>query len=81
MILNWDIYEIKSNETLHGIKLRGHIRKFSIENDIICLVENASDEENVVRFAIPTSSNTQKINDFVKTLLKDTVITKVLESV
>lgn len=53
MKLLWNIYEIESNaDTLHGVMLRGRIRKFSIENNINCLTENASDKENAVRFAL-----------------------------
>jgi hypothetical protein len=58
MVLSWDFYEIRSSGALlHGVKLRGRIRKFTIENDISCLMENAVDEENVVRFALLTNSD------------------------
>ena len=53
MTILWDIYEIQSNaDALHGVMLRGRIRKFTIENNITCLAENASDKENTVRFAL-----------------------------
>ncbi len=82
MILSWDFYEIRSKDTpLHGIKLRGRIRKFTIDNDITCLMENASDEENIVRFALLTFTNPDKILDFIKILkliLKDIKIVKMI---
>lgn len=82
MITSWDIYEIVSNQdTLHGVMLRGRIRKFAIENDLTCLVENASDKENVVRFALLKGEDAQKVSDFVKTLLSDARIEGVLKDV
>ncbi len=82
MILSWDFYEIRSTDTpLHGIKLRGRIRKFTIENDISCLVENAEDEENVVRFALLAGADFNKINDFVETLVSGASITESLKNI
>ena len=82
MILSWNVYEIESKEnTLHGVMLRGRIRKFTIENKLTCLVENASDKENIVRFATLADTDPQEIFDFIKTLLPDVNITKVLESI
>ncbi len=82
MVYSFNIYEIESREaTLHGIMLRGRIRKFTVENKITCLIENASDKENVVRFAIIEDTQLQKITDFIKTLLPDASIKKVLENV
>jgi hypothetical protein len=82
MLLLWNIYEIESKEaTLHGVMLRGRIRKFTLETNINCLVENASDKENVVRFAVLIESSPDLIFDFIKTILPDADIRKVLESV
>ncbi len=82
MILFWDFYEIRSSgAVLHGIKLRGKIRKFSIENEISCLMENASDEENVVRFALLANSDSKQITDFVKSLVPEAVITESLKNI
>jgi len=70
MIFAWDIYEIRCDcETLHGVKLRGRIRKYTLDNDTTCLVENASDEENVVRFALIAGSDEGKVSDFVKCII------------
>ncbi len=82
MILSWDIYEIESSDAmLHGVKLRGRIRKFAIEQGMNCLVENATDKENGVRFALESDSDITLISDFVKILLPEAEITKVMDAV
>ena len=49
----WDIYQVNSaTENLIGVKFRGNLRKYAIENDFVLLAENAQDEENTVRFAL-----------------------------
>jgi hypothetical protein len=78
----WNIFEISSKQdVLHGVSLRGRIRKFSIENNIICLVENASDKENLVRFAVPDDLDPIKIFEFVKNILPDSDIIEVQKSI
>jgi len=82
MILHWDIYEIRcGREALHGVKLRGRIRKFAIENEITCLMENASDEENLVRFALLADSDPKQISDFVKNLLPEAQVKETRKNV
>ena len=82
MILSWDFYEIRSSgAALHGIKLRGKIRKLTIENDISCLMENALDEENVVRFALIANSDPRRVIEFVKGLIPEVVITESLKNI
>ena len=82
MLLNWDLYEIRSTITkLHGIKLRGQIRKFAIEKDITCLVENASDEDNVVRFVLLANSDSKPVFEFIKNLIPDANITESFKNI
>lgn len=82
MILNWDIYEIRCDcETLHGVKLRGRIRKYAIDSEITCLVENASDEENVVRFALTAGSSAKSVSNFARSILPEAVVTESLKNV
>lgn len=82
MILSWNIYEIRCDcAELHGIKLRGRLRKFTIDKRISCLVENASDEKNVVRFAVQGETEAEIIGDFVKTLVPKVEIVEVLKDV
>lgn len=82
MILSWDFYEIRSSgAALHGVSLRGRIRKFTIENNISCLMENAEDEENVVRFALLADSDPEKIVKFVESLIPEVVVTESLKNI
>lgn len=82
MKLIWDVYEIQSDaNTLHGVMLRGRIRKFTIENNIICLAENASDKENVVRFALVAGMDVSKVTEFVQKLIPGVAVSKALETV
>ncbi len=82
MELLWDIYEIQSDaDKLHGVMLRGRIRKFTIENDIVCLAENASDKENAVRFALLANTDPAKVAGIIQQLIPGSSVSKVLESV
>lgn len=54
------------------------MRKFSLEQQITCLVENASDEENIVRLAILADSDSSLILAFISTLIPEAVVTQVL---
>lgn len=56
---------------LHNIKLRGTIRKFCIENEINCLVENATDKENTVRLAFLGGEDIGNIKIFLNTIIID----------
>lgn len=81
-LLSWDIYEIRCpSAALHGIKLRGRIRKFAIENGVSCLVENASDEENTVRFALLAGTDAGSFQIFLKGLVPEALISDSLRSV
>jgi len=81
-MITWDIYEIRCDcETLHGVKLRGRIRKFTIDNGICCLVENASDEENVVRFALTVGLDAAKVSEFVRSILPKAEIVDSLKNI
>lgn len=82
MLATWDLYDISCDcALLHGVKLRGRVRKFSVENGITCLVENASDKENVVRFAVPAGESVEAITHFISTLVPEAVITPSLQNV
>jgi hypothetical protein len=82
MILYWDIYEIRSDTTpLQDIKLRGKIRKFTMEKEITCLTENASDEKNVVRFALLTNIDPRAVSEFIKNLLPKAEITESFKNI
>ncbi len=82
-MIYWDIYQVNSEtQNLIGVKFRGTLRKYSIEKDIVLLAENAQDEENTVRFALIVDTYEKvildEIVDFIKTIIIDAVVEKVL---
>lgn len=81
MLTKWNIYEIFSSDQQHGVKMRGRIRKFAIENNINLLTENASDKENVVRFAISDDSSLELVKAFVASIVSDPQVDKVMSEV
>ena len=71
-MLNWNLYEITSgNESIHGVMLRGRIRKFALQNDLVCLAENATDKENVVRFSLLEREDPATIKMFIKSIFPE----------
>ena len=81
-LTNWDIYEINTSEsTIHGVMLRGRIRKFCLEAGRNVLAENASDVEGAVRFAVPHDEEVSSIEEYLHSVLPDAAITLVRESV
>jgi len=80
-ILTWDIYEITTEtSSIQGVMLRGRVRKYSLKNQITILLENASDRDNTVRFALPAGDNPETVINFTKTLAQDAEITLKQES-
>ncbi|HMO78796.1 MAG TPA: hypothetical protein PJ997_00895 [Candidatus Paceibacterota bacterium] len=72
----WDIYEITTTETpIHGVMLRGRIRKYAMANNINLLTENASDKENTVRFAVEKDFDPKEIVAFIIEVVPDAEIT------
>ena len=85
-MLYWDIYQVNSeSQNLIGVKFRGSVRKFAIENDFVLLAENAQDEENTVRFALIENTYEpkllQQIIDFIRSIISDAEIKQVLNKV
>jgi len=80
-ILTWDVYEVTTEESsIKGVMLRGRIRKFSLENNINLLTENASDLENTVRFAILHSENPAELISFIKGMVSDSEVSMMIEN-
>ena len=82
----WDIYQVNSaTENLIGVKFRGSIRKFAIENNVVLLAENAQDEENTVRFALIENTYEQelleKITTFIRIIISDGEVKQVLNNI
>lgn len=85
-MLYWDIYQVNSaTQNLIGVKFRGTLRKFAIENDFVLLAENAQDEENTVRFALIENTYEEKLlrrlTDFIRSIIADAEIKQVLDKV
>jgi thiamine monophosphate kinase len=81
-LLFWDIYEI-SHETvsLVGVKLRGSLRKFAIDQERNLLAENASDKENCVRFALLAGEDSSLFLTFLEERFADVRVEMILSSV
>ena len=85
-MLYWDIFQVNSvTENLIGVKFRGSLRKYAIENDVVLLAENAQDEENTVRFALIENTYEQelleKITAFIRTIISDGEVKQALNNV
>ena len=81
-LLLWDIYEVSSEKSsLHGVMLRGRIRKLGIEKEFNVLVENTEDKSNRVRFAVLTSKDATEIINYLKTILSDLGVELVLKQI
>lgn len=78
----WDIYEITTESTeIHGVMLRGRIRKFGLQNSFNVLCENAADAEKCVRFAVITPEDAEKVIDYLKSIIPDVRVSLVLARV
>ena len=81
-LLFWDVYEISTKSSpIHGVMLRGRIRKLGIEKKFNVLVENAEDSKNCVRFAVLEKTSIENISNYVLSILDDAFITQVVKSV
>ncbi|HSE60975.1 MAG TPA: hypothetical protein VLA88_01615 [Candidatus Saccharimonadales bacterium] len=81
-LLNWHIYEITTQNTeIHGVMLRGRIRKLGLEQGFNVLCENATDKEHCVRFAVLSSKDAENITDYLKSIISDLSVEWVAESV
>lgn len=71
-LISWNIYQI-TTETIeiHGVMLRGRIRKLGLEQGFNVLCENAADEENCVRFAVLSSGDAESVTNYLKTIIVD----------
>lgn len=80
--LYYDIYEVSTYESpINGVKFRGRIRKFGLNNDINVLVENTQDKANGVRFAVLNKPDAAVIKSYVHHVLPDATVTLVLEHI
>jgi hypothetical protein len=78
----WDIYEITTEKTeIHGVMLRGRIRKLGLQNGFNVLCENATDTEKCVRFAVIAPEDAEKVIDYLKSIIPDVRVSLVLRRV
>lgn len=78
------MYEVYSNQTpIHGVKLRGTVRKRANDNWINLLIENARDIEDrqCVRFCVLSENDYSKIYEYIQTLVPDVEITLVIDQI
>ena len=81
-LLKWNIYEITPKDLpITGVMFRGRIRNFCLEKGINVLVENTTDIEDSVRFAVLDSSVVPAIKDYIHTIVNDAQIKLVMEQV
>lgn len=68
----WNIYEITTKTTeIHGVMLRGRIRKLGLEKGFNVLCENATDSENCVRFAVLNDTDAQTVTTYLQSVIPD----------
>lgn len=81
-VLSWNIYQITTEKTeIHGVMLRGRIRKLGLEQGFNALCENATDEEKCVRFAVLHKEDAKSIEDYLKRIIPDVTVELVAEGV
>lgn len=81
-LLNWHIYEITTQNTeIHGIMLRGCIRKLGLEQGFNVLCENATDKEHCVRFAVLNNGDAESITNYLESIIPDASVELIAESV
>ena len=74
-LISWDIYQITTETTeIHGVMLRGRIRKLGLGQGFNVLCENATDEENCVRFAVLSGRDAESIMNYLKTIIVDVAV-------
>lgn len=74
-IFSWNVYEITAQNTkVHGVMLRGRLRKLALEKGFNLLCENASDVENCVRFAVLSEANAKVVSNYLEAIINDVKI-------
>ncbi|MFT4344040.1 MAG: hypothetical protein ACMXYE_04825 [Candidatus Woesearchaeota archaeon] len=77
-LFKWDIYEITAQEPIHGVMLRGRLRKLFLEQNRNLLAENAKDTENVVRVAVPHDEDIELLRDYLKKIIPNSTVKLIL---
>jgi len=81
-LLHWDIHEITAEGTaLHGVMLRGRIRKLGLERGFNVLCENAGDTENCVRFAVLAAHDAEIVTDYLTSVVPNVQVRVIAQAV
>lgn len=81
-LLNWRVFEITTDNTeIHGVMLRGRIRKLGLKYGFNVLCENATDKENCVRFAVLSGDDAKLVKDYLTQIIPSVTIELIAESV
>lgn len=81
-LLYRDIYDIAADQTsLNGVMLRGRLRKLSLEYAQNILLENTSDRDNGIRFALLAGESSTHIKSYLHSLADDIHIKLIQEKV
>jgi len=81
-LLYWDVYNIRTIQTeIHGVMLRGRIRKLGLEHGFNILCENATDEDRCVRFAILHKEDPNVVINYLKRIIPDVKTELVLDNI
>ena len=81
-ILTWSIFEITTTQKpIHGVMMRGRLRKKALESGFNLLTENASDIENCVRFAVLDVKDAHIISDYINSIVSDAQVLLVAHDV
>lgn len=80
-LLYWDVYEIRAESTkIHGVMLRGRLRKFYLKKMKNILLEN-DEKEPAVRFAVLHGEEVEDVVEYIRSIVHDSTVTLVLEKV
>lgn len=81
-LIFWDIYEVtRESGSIQGVMFRGRVRKYALQKEQNLLIENATDGENVVRFAIEHKTDSIDLINFIKGILEGSEIKLIKERV
>lgn len=81
-MLAWKVFEITTKGTvIHGIMLRGRLRRLALEKEGDLLIENASDKENCVRFAVVDLDMVDEIEQYLGKIVPDFRLEKIMDEV
>lgn len=70
-LIEWRIFSITSENEIQGVKFRGRLRKYAIEQELNLLTENDDTNQKIVRFAIPEDELNEAISARLWSFVKE----------